>query len=186
MTEIRTKDKIFLAFFLPIAIVGAYAWLWRADAAKNIRALERQRSALVTAEDFPYEKRLRENALAAAKTELAAEESAPRPEPKVVAAAEQALAAREREAMRIFRASGLTVVRSEAVDAANGDCIARDALRDAGACDAPALRRYSLDGTYPAVKRALDAFCASRMAVVAERVEMRPAAFARWSIDVWL
>lgn len=185
--EVRAKDKIFLAAFIPAAVIGAYFYLWRMDASKDVAALEVKHASLVAADDFPLERRIREARLEDAKKALETAKSAPRAEPLAVADAAAAFALRERRAMRIFRDSGLVVVRSDAIAQEGGEeAAAASALKATGVCPNPSRRRYTLDGSYPAVKKALDAFCAERLAAIAERISMNPTGYARWTIDVWL
>lgn len=183
--EIRTKDKIFLAVFLPVAIIGAYAYLWRMDAAKSIASLADSHANLVAVEDFPMEERIRKARLSEAEQELELERALPLAEQKVVADAAASVAMREREVMKVFADAGLAVMRCDATSENHADASAA-ALSATGLCPAPVRRRYTLDGTYPAVKRALDAFCRARMAVIPESLVMRPSGFARWALEISL
>ena len=185
MTQIRTRDKVFLAVFLPLAIVGAYLYFWGGDAAKAVAAMRARREALVSAEDFPAEKRLREAKIAEAERALAVEKAIPPAAPKIAAASDATVAGREREVLRVFRESGLAVMRGETVEADSAEPVVA-AMAATGLLPSPVCRRYTLDGTYPAVKRALDAFCRLRMAVVASRIGMDGAGFARWTLELWL
>lgn len=192
MMEITTKDKLFLAFALPAALAAGYWHFWRVDAAKNLASLESTHATLVQVEDYPMEKRRAETALADAQAALEAEKRLPRPESKVEASKEAGFAERERAVLDVFTASGLVVMRSEKVDpATEADGVAQmaDAIADATAWQGgwrAECRKYILDGTYPAVKRALDAFAARKMAVIPSRAEMRENGNARWTLEVWL
>ena len=183
--EIRTKDKIFLAVFLPLAIIGAYVHFWRMDAAKSLAALEASHAQLVAVEDFPLEERIRKARLAEAEQQLENERAIPPADAKVVADAAASVAVREREIMKVFSDAGLAVVRCDAV-ADKGDDSSAAALSATGLRPSPICRRYTLDGTYPAVKRALDVFCRDRMAVIPDSLAMRPSGFARWSLEIFL
>ena len=185
--DIRTKDKIFLAVFIPAVVVGAYIYFWRIDAAKAVASLEARHASLVAIEDFPLEKRIRDARLEEARKELESEKATPRAEALVADNSGAAFAVRERRVMRIFREAGLVVVRSDAIDIHNGEeAAAENALTATGLCPHPTRRSYTLDGSYPAVKKALDTFCGERLAAIAERISMRPSGYARWTIDVWL
>jgi len=70
MTEIRAKDKLFLAVVVPAALLAAYWYCWRASAGRQLDELQSRQSQLVTAEDFPMEKRRAERELAEAKAFL--------------------------------------------------------------------------------------------------------------------
>lgn len=183
--EVRAKDKIFMAVFIPIAIGAAYAWFWRIDASKAMVALEAEHDRLVAVEDFPLEERIRKARLADAERELEDERATAPAEPKVVADAVASVALREREVMKVFSDAGLAVMRCEAV-AAKRSCISPEALAATGLCPTPVCRRYTLDGSYPAVKRALDAFCRTRSAAIPDSLSMRSTGFARWTVEVWL
>lgn len=181
--EIRKKDMAFLAAFLPVAIIGAYAYLWRIDAAKSIANLRASHEKLVKVDDFPLEERIRKARLADAERQLENERSIAPAEAKVVADAAASVAVREREIMKVFSEAGLVVIRCDAVAQSREDSAA-SALSATGLRPSPACRRYTLDGTYPAVKRALNAFCRARMAVIPESLTMRPSGFARWNLEI--
>ena len=181
MTEIRDKDRLFLAVVVPALAIAAYIWLWRADAARKVAELEIRSASLVTNEDFAGAKALADRALKAAEEELASEKSAPPPATTVKGDPDATAAERESAVLSVFREAGLWVVRSEDV----GGGAAGDKLRATGTCREPRCRRYVLDGSYPAVRRALDAFVVREMAVVPERLEMREAGVARWTMEVW-
>lgn len=184
--EIREKDRLFVAVLAPVLAVCAYWWGWRADASRRIAALEEERARLVTAEEFPMRIAAAERDLESAKAELAAERARPRPEERVKSLDGVSFADRESDVLNVFREAGLDVLRSETPAARPGAANAKDALQAASHGD-PKLRRYVVEGAYPAVKRALDAFSARRMPVVPERVEMAPAGDrVRWTMEVWL
>ena len=143
--EIRTKDKIFLAVFLPVAIIFAYVHFWRVDAARSLAALEATHERLVAVDDFPLSKRICEAKIAEAEKELEDEKNIAPTAPHVVADAAATIAVREREAMKVFRESGLVVLRSEAIDSRDGGIDAAAALRATGVCAEPVRRRYTLD-----------------------------------------
>ena len=185
MTEIRTQDKLFVFLAVPLALVAAYVWFWRIDAARQVRAARGESAALVTAADFPFEMQKAERRLADARAALAAEQAVPPPALKVKGDAAATAARRESDVLRILRAAGLGILRSEVVTDDAGAALAGK-LAATGVCPAPIGRRYTLDGAYPAVRRALDAFAAEERAVLTERVEMRAAGAGRWTITLWL
>lgn len=183
MTAIRTQDRLFVFLAVPLALVAAYVWFWRIDTARQIRAARGESAALVTADDFPFEMKKAERRLADARAELAAEQALPPPVLKVKGNAAATAAERESEVLRILRAAGLGILRSDVVTDAGA---LAEKLAATGVCPAPIGRRYTLDGAYPAVRRALDAFAAEERAVLVERVEMRAAGAGRWTITLWL
>ena len=186
--EVRAKDRLFVAAQLPVAIVAAYWYGWRSGASVRLAALEGRRDALVSAEDFDMEKARASRMLSASLAELKAEREAPEPEPKVVASPDMTLAEREEAVLGVFREAGLEVKSGETPEA-RGASAAGDALVAAAGWrrgGPAAFRRYSLDGAYPCVKKALDAFAARRMGVVVEKVEMRDGGRGRWTLEVWL
>lgn len=185
MTAIRDQDRLFLRLAVPLALVAAYAYCWRIDAAKRLDALRGESAALVAAADFDFEMQKARRLLADAQAELERERAVPPPAAKVKGDANATVAGRESEVLRVLREAGLGIVRSEVVD---GDARSEfgGKLAATGVRPDPVCRRYTLDGAYPAVRRALDAFAAGEMAVVPERVEMRAAGIGRWTVTLWL
>ncbi len=193
MTAVRTKDKLFLIVVVPAVLAAAYAYFWRMDAAKRIERLETRRDSLVSEEDFPFEKAAAERRLASAREELERERATPPAELGVRARADATPAERERDVLRVFGECGLGIVRSnvegtvEELQSSSPASVAGGvALRETGFRPEPVLRRYVLDGSYPAVKRALDRFASEKLAVVPARVEMRDAERERWTLALWL
>jgi len=185
--EVRAKDKVFLAVVVPLAAVAAYAFLWRADAARRLDSLVGRNAALVAPGDFPMEMRRAERRLADSAAELESERAVPAPAAKMSADAGATPAERESSVLNAFREAGLVVVRSETPEP-QPEGGAGDAVSEAvgpGGWRAT-CRRYTLDGTYPAVKRALDAFAARKMAVVVDKAEMRESGRGRWTLEAWL
>ena len=118
MTEIRTKDKLFLAVVVPVALLAAYWYGWRASAGRQLADLQGREAQLVTAEDFPIEKRRADHELAEAKAELDAEKKVPPPQVAGVADAGTSEAGRERwtgsfARDAILRSSARTVTVTE-------------------------------------------------------------------------
>ncbi|MCR5415049.1 MAG: hypothetical protein K6F50_10040 [Kiritimatiellae bacterium] len=190
MTELRAKDKLFLAFLLPAAAVAAYVWFWRIDEAKKIKNLEATCSSLIGAEDRDMEKSSALADLADAKRRLEAEKAIPPAKVSVDANPSSSEADREGDVLRIFVKSGLSVLRAEPVDPGpNGERFGlpgRDALISTGFRPSPALRRYTLDGPYPAMRNALDSLADGLLAVVPAALEMSEAGHGRWVLTLWL
>ena len=191
MTEIRTKDKVFLAAVVPVAAIALYWYGWRASAGRRLAELEARHAQLVAVEDFPMEKRRAERELAEANAELEAERKVPPPQTKVNADARASAAERERQVLRLLREAGLTVVGStEAKDDAetSGPRTARggDILKATGLRDVPVHRAYTVDGRYPDVLKALKAIDEGKMAAIPDRVLMRASGRNRWTLEIWL
>ena len=192
MTEIRVKDKLFLAAVVPAALLGLYWWGWRAPAAARAAAAERRLSALVAEEDFEAEKARAGRELAAARAELAAERAVPAPQSRVKGDPAESLAARERAVLGVFRECGLVAFSGAAADV-RGDGAAQparsgggEALSASGVRPDPVRRVYVLDGAYPDMVKALEAFAGREMAVVPEGVSMGASGRGRWRLEVWL
>jgi len=179
---IRTKDKVFLAVIVPVAVAAAYFYFWRNDAARRIDALAGERDALVAVEDFPFEKQQAERQLAAAKEELAAEQKIPMPAAKVKADAADSVAARELAVLEIFRATGLTVTSSAAAEAKESR--SGYVLKATGTRPAPVCRTYEIGGRYPDLLAALRTVAAREMAVIPEGVGMSKP--GHWTLTLWL
>ena len=193
MTALRTQDKIVLCLLVPALVIAAYVWLWRMDAAEELAALEAREASLVTVEEHPAEKAAAERRLEEAKAALAAEKAKPQPERRLKASAAETVSERERKVLGIFRDAGLGVLRSEidakdVQDKARGRFAAAEAtLKATGLRPEPVRRVYTLDGGYPAVKRALDELVKAEAAVVPVLVEMKPGeGSGRWRVALWL
>ncbi|MBP5510266.1 MAG: hypothetical protein J6Z49_05060 [Kiritimatiellae bacterium] len=184
MTEIRTKDKLFLAVVLPAALVALYVWGWRTAAVKRLRTLEAQDLALVAQDAFPQEKRTLELNAAAARKEREEALSAPMPAVRVKGEAGASPAERERTVVGVFRTAGLRVTKIESgrsSDKVSGE--AGEALKATGVCPEPVRRVYRLDGGYPSVRQALDAFAGNEMAVAVEQLSME--GNGNWSVSIY-
>ena len=190
MTEIRVKDKLFLAVVVPAALLAAYWYLWRADVGRQMDELSRRHEALVEEEDFPMEKRRADKVLAEARAELEAERKKPMPQTKVKADAQERAAERERAVLQVFRESGLTVVGSAATDGLRRERVqtgkAGELLKATGARPEPLHRSYTIDGRYPDVVKALGTLSDREMAVIPDGVVMRAEERNRWTVEVWL
>ena len=186
MTEIRTKDKLFLAVVVPVALLAAYWYGWRAAAGRQVVELEHRQETLVTEEEFPQAKRQADREFAEATAELEAERKVPPPQATMKADAQAPAALRERQALQVFREAGLTVVGSTQ---AKGDGAragrAGELLKATGVRPAPIRRSYTIDGRYPDVVKALRTFTQKQMAVIPDCVQMRAAGRNRWTLEVW-
>lgn len=191
MTEIRTKDKLFLAVVVPVAVIAAYWYGWRTSASKRLAELETRHEQLVAVEDFPMEKRRAERELVEANAELEAERKVPPPQTKVSADAQASAAERERQVLQLLREAGLTVVGSTASKdgaGASGPNAAKggELLKATGLRNAPVHRAYTVDGRYPDVVKALKAIDERKMAAIPDRVQMRASGRNRWTLEIWL
>ena len=190
MTEIRSKDKLFLAAVVPLALLAAYWYGWRAAAGRQVAELERRQSALVAEEDFQMEKRRADAELAEARAELAAAKKLPPPQTTVKADPGASAALRERQVLQVFREAGLTVVGSAApkdIRPADGSLGGRagEVRKATDVCPEPVRREYVIDGRYPDVVKALETFVERQMAVIPDCVKMRAAGRNRWTLEVW-
>ena len=189
MTEIRAKDKLFLAVAVPLALLAAYWHWWRVAAAKEVDDLARRHATLVAEDDFQDEKRRADKALAEAKAALEAERSTPMPKTKVKANANERAAERERAVLEVFREAGLTVVDSadsgKTRSGASATAPGGGLLKATGTRPEPVRRSYVLDGGYPGVVKALEAFSMKEMAVVPDGIAMRAEERNRWTMEVW-
>ena len=207
MTEIRTKDKLFVAVVLPVAIVAAYIYFWRAEAGRRVDELAARSAVLVKAEDFDFEMARAKKSRAEALEELEAEKKVPTPEAKVRGKSEAKIAERERAVMGVLREAGLViraarnegedegfVVEDEFGDEVVGEAYrggaevfrGGDVLKATGVRPEAAKRIYMVEGRYPQVVAALEIFATREMAVVVEKVEMREGRHRRWVLTIWL
>ena len=188
MTEIRTKDKLFLAVVVPAALLAAYWYGWRASAGRQLAELQSREAHLVTAEAFPIEKRRADHELAEAKAELEAEKKVPPPQVAVVADADTSEAERERQILQLLREAGLTVVGSETPKGAAAAYAGKvgELLKATGVRPVPIHRAYTLDGRYPDVVKALKTLAERKMAAIPDCVQMRATGRNRWTLEVWL
>ncbi|MBO7683388.1 MAG: hypothetical protein J6T51_01525, partial [Kiritimatiellae bacterium] len=70
MTEVRMKDKLFLAVAVPAVVAALYWFGWRAEAGGRLDALRRRQSELVSMEDFGREMSAARRQAEAARAEL--------------------------------------------------------------------------------------------------------------------
>ena len=191
MTEMRTKDRLFLAVVVPLALLAAYWYGWRAAAGRQIAELGHRQESLVAEGDFQQERLRADRQLAEARAELETERKIPPPQATMKADAEASAAMREFLALQVLREAGLRVVGSTesrdvrrfADDASVGR--AGELLRATGVRPDPIRRSYTVDGRYPDVVKALKTFAERQMAVIPDCVLMRDAGRSRWTLEVW-
>lgn len=189
MTKMRTKDKIFLAVAVPLALCAAYFYFWRAPAAKRVAALEAEERRLPCAEDFPAERRALEKRVAAAEKELEEVRAEKAPESSVKGDAGAGAAERQGAALAAFAKHGARVVRVEPVADRSDGWGARggEVLRATGLRPSPEAMRFTVEAPYPDFTAALEEFAAARAPVVPEGVTMgRAGAKCRWEVVLWL
>lgn len=185
MIEVRTKDKIFLAVLVPLALVACHFHFLRAPEARRLAVLRTEQARLPDIEQFPAERRRLEKRLLDARAALDAARAEKPPEAAVRGSAEETVAARHGAAVRTFAEAGLRVVRVETVSggASRGDAV----LQGTGVRPAPAARRFVLEGDYGAFLAALGAWMEAKAAVVPESVSMEGGAqTCRWEVTLWL
>lgn len=180
--EIRAKDILFITVAGPGALVAAYLWLWRPPLVASTVELAGRSTSLVAVEDYEMNKRHAHARLNEAREALEAARNVPQAQTKVAAPKDLAQAARERAALNILRSARLDVIRSasgherstSAAAHLDGEHApdAQRALHEALPELDPIRRRWTLDGSYPALKRALNAFATSLEPVIPERLEM--------------
>lgn len=201
MTEIRTKDKLFLAIVVPLAAVACYWFGWRTDAARRFGDLERRHATLVAEDDFDFEMAKARRELAASEADLEAERKIPVPEAKVKARRESVAAERERAVLEVLHGAGLFVSAASGAQVElnpqyeNEDALSveserafvgGDILKATGVCLEPILRMYVVEGRYPQVVKALEAFATRQMAVIPEQVNVSESGRGRWKLSLWL
>ena len=181
MTPLRTKDLVFIAVVLPVLSAAAYFHFWRKDAAARLDRLETECRGLVDPEEYPELKAAAERRLDEARAALEKEKNVKADESVVMRSAGRPEAMRENDVLRVFGEAGANVLKSERVPGSSAGAL----LSAASGIESPVCRKYTLEGPYPAIKRALDLFSSKRMAVVPERVEMQPSRPASWLVWIW-
>ena len=184
MTQIRTKDKIFLAVAVPLALIGAYVWLVAMPAGKHIAALSAEHRALPDVEMFPTQKRRLEANIQAAEKELKEERTltaAARrddPAPKDAAARQAALIAK-------FTTAGAKVIR---VENAKNTTDAAGAKALAALGYSPEARGFTIEARYPEFVAAMTAVSTEKTSMaVAESVSLQSdKRTCRWEMIWWL
>lgn len=181
MTEIRFKDKVFLAIAVPLAVAAVYFWYLRPEAAAKLKTLEERDRATVTREEYPGEKRVMTARLKDAEAALSAERSVKPPEPQVVPPGDPSPARRTQAVVATFREAGVRVVSVSLAGDARGER-AESSLRALKAMPSPVRRVYVLEGGYTAVKKAFRAFVDEKAAVIVSSLESQGA--DRWRVEI--
>lgn len=179
MIEVRVKDRLFVLVMLPLALAGLYLGFVRTGLSERLEKLTMRERELVTEEDFPLELRRAEMRRDEACAELAAAKAMPPPVSRVKATAGASLAEREAAAIAVLRETGLSVAKMERVE--GGDVAI---LQLTGFCPNPVVRGFSIDGGYPAVKRALEILVERELALAVQRLAMDED--GRWRIEIIL
>lgn len=182
--EIRMKDKLFVAFFVPLVLAALYWWFWRQDAVKELDALRDADSRLVMLEDFPAARAAAQRRLEAAEADLARARKLAASVEKVDPSQSATFAERESLLVSLFRETGLDLLQCSS-SSAQGSPLEGDFLAASGR--KPVQRMYVLTGSYPAVRRALELIAERRLAVVPEKLFMNvEAGRVRWTLEVLL
>lgn len=179
MIEVRAKDRLFVLVVLPLALAGSYLGFVRTGLSERLEKLTMRERELVAEEDFPLELRRAEMRRDEARAELAAEKAMPPPVSRVKSTAGARLAEREAAAIAVLREAGLSVSKMEHVE--GGEVTI---LRSTGLCPDPMVRGFSIDGGYPAVKRALEILVERELALAVQRLAMDEN--GRWRIEIIL
>lgn len=184
MIQVGTRDRVFVAVALPLALLAGYFYFVRQPLEKDRTALAAERARLPDPDMFPAERRQLRDRVAEAERDLAAAQAEKSPEAAVRGAADESEAARQQAVFDVLHAHGVRVVKSEPVDAAG---VCADTLRATGVRPEPVARRLALEAAYPALLEALKAIEAARLAVVPGGWRMTPGEVAcRWEVTVWL
>ena len=186
MTALRIRDKLFVVLVIPAALLGAYIYYWRIPHAEKVKTASEACAKLITPEKHAEEKAKLQKLVADTAAELEAEKKMNVPESKIAAGAGDTVAAREQAVLDVFRDAGLRVVSSEINNAEDGGARGGAVLRATALRPSPRGRRYSLEGSYSAVRRALELITERKCAVIAERLEMEGGEGEKWSLLLWL
>lgn len=184
MTALRIRDKLFVVLVIPAALLGAYIYYWRIPHAEKVKTASEACAKLITPEKHAEEKAKLQKLVSDTAAELEAEKKTNVPESRIAAGAGDTVAAREQAVLDVFRDAGLRVVSSEINNAEDGGARGGAVLRATALRPSPRGRRYSLEGSYSAVRRALELITERKCAVIAERLEMEGG--EKWSLLLWL
>lgn len=188
---VRTKDKVFLAVLVPVALVAAFLWFERMPTSKRLGALRAEQARLPDADLFPSERRQLEGRLAEAEKALAAARAEKPAELAVKGDAGTTMAARQDAALAAFTAKGARIVRVE--PAASGRDATREmsrggaVLEGTGIRPVPEARTFVMEAAYGAFVGALRCFSAAKAPVVPEGVSLTvEGKKCRWEVTLWL
>ena len=184
MIQVGTRDRIFVAVALPLAMLAGYVHFIRQPLARERAALGAEQARLPDPDMFPSERRLLRDRAAEAERDLAAAKAEKPPEVAVRGAADESEAARQQAVFDLLHAHGVRVAKAGPVEAAG---VCADTLRATGVRPQPVARRFALEASYPALVEALKALEAARLAVVPGAWTMTPGGTAcRWEVTLWL
>lgn len=188
---VRTKDKVFLAVLVPVALVTAFVWFERMPTARRLKALRAERARLPDPDLFPAERRQLEGRLAEAEKALAAAQEEKPPALAVRGEAGTTVAARQDAALAAFTAQGARVVRVEPVlaerEAEDGASRGAAVLEGTGIRPTPEARTFVMEAGYGAFVGALGSFAATRAPVIPEKVSLAvEGKTGRWEVTLWL
>lgn len=185
---VRTKDKVFLAVVVPLALAAAYVWLWRLPTEKRLESLREEHRRLPDVEMFPMERRQLEQRAQEAERELAAAR-AEKPKEGAVKGDPTASATRRQDAVvAALTAKGVKVRSVAPVQSSRQeDARGMGVLRDCGVRPTPVAIRLEVEAEYSVLVQALRAFADARAPVVPESVSLSPAnSHLHWSFVLWI
>lgn len=192
MIEVGTKDKIFVALALPLAVFAGFVFFVRAPAVKTQTALAEERRRLPDPDLFPIERRNLANRVTETEKELAAARARKPVAAAVVGDVAASVADRQDAVFAALSQRGARLVRVAAGEGTNAGA-ARDAdraaraLRDTGIRPEPVERRFVVEAAYPDFVAALEMFISTRAPVVPAAVSMTTqAGVCRWEFTLWL
>lgn len=192
MIEVGTKDKIFVALALPLAVFAGFVFFVRSPAVKTRTALTEERQRLPDPDLFPIERRNLANRVTETEKELAAARARKPVAAAVTGDAAASVADRQDAVFAALSQQGVRLVRvaaGEGTDpgvAGEVDRAAR-ALRETGVRPEPVERRFVVEAAYPDFVAALEAFVSMRAPVVPAAVSMTTQGrVCRWEFTLWL
>lgn len=192
MIEVGTKDKIFVALALPLAVFAGFVFFVRAPAVKTQTALAEERRRLPDPDLFPIERRNLANRVTETEKELAVARARKPVAAAVVGDVAASVADRQDAVFAALSQRGARLVRVAAGEGTNagaaGDADrAARALRDTGIRPEPVERRFVVEAAYPDFVAALETFISTRAPVVPTAVSMTTqAGVCRWEFTLWL
>lgn len=182
MTEIRTKDKIFVALALPLAAAAFYFLQWRPQLVKKLDGLQARDRVTVMPENFQRAKTEKARIAEAADRELEKERAIPLPASETVGDAADSPARRTQSVVAVFRAAGARVVSSGLADDAP-DAAVVGTLRATGTRPAPIARIYLVEADYRALCNALRRFEEEKLPVIASALSSEGG--NRWRLKIY-
>lgn len=192
MIEVGTKDKIFVALALPLAVFAGFVFFVRAPAVKTQTALAEERRRLPDPDLFPIERRNLANRVTETEKELAAARARKPVAAAVVGDVAASVADRQDAVFAALSQRGARLVRVVAGEGTNAGAVgdadrAARALQDTGIRPEPVERRFVVEAAYPDFVAALETFISTRAPVVPAAVSMTTqAGVCRWEFTLWL